>query len=362
MALPPQRDLAEARLVIQAWMQARRPDAEDLRISDIASPGMTGFSNETLIFEASWRQAGRPMSEGVVLRVQPTGFRIFLENDFEAQYRLLAELGGRGAPVPAVREYESDPSVLGAPFFLMKKAPGLAPGDTPPYNAEGFIYDMEPAQRRQLWLSAMEAFARIHQESVIGGFDYLARPARGDSGFDQVLNYWRESFTWAAEGRPQPVAEAAWEWLGSHLPVTRPTGLSWGDARLANMLFDGPRCSAVLDWEMASLGGPEMDLGWWLFLDRWSADAWGVKRLEGLGTRQETIDLWTERTGLVPGDLEFYEIFAGVRFAVIMIRMARMLEEWDFLSAAPDLETNNGATQVLATMLDLPSPGESWRL
>lgn len=362
MALPPQRDLAEARQRIQSWLRLRRPEAEDLEISDIASPGMTGFSNETLIFEASWRQGGRSRSEGLVIRVQPTGFRIFLENDFEDQYRLLSDLGRRGAPVPTVYEYEPDTAVLGARFFVMRRAPGQAPGDTPPYNAEGFIYDMEPAGRRELWLSAMEAFTRIHQESVIGGFEYLARPARGGSGLDQILQYWRESFTWAAEGRPQPVAEAAWEWLEAHLPASRPTGLSWGDARLANMLFDGTSCSAVLDWEMASLGGPEMDLGWWLFLDRWSAEAWGIERLDGLGTRQETIDFWSERTGLVPQDLEFYELFAGVRFAVIMIRMARMLEEWDFLSAAPDMETNNGATQVLARMLDLPSPGEPWRL
>lgn len=362
MPVPVQRDLGEARGVIQAWLSGRRPDAEDVQVSEIVAPGMTGFSNETLIFDASWRQEGRGMSEGLVVRVRPTGFRIFLDNDFEAQYRILADLGARGAPVPPVYEYEADAGVLGAPFFVMRRQPGQAPGDTPPYNAEGFIYEMTPARRRELWLSAMEAFTRVHQESVIGGFDYLAKPGRGETGFDQVLDYWRESHAWAAEGRAQPVADAAWEWLEAHLPDHRPTGLSWGDARLANMLFDGTRCSAVLDWEMATLGGPEMDLGWWLFLDRWSAEAWGIERLEGLGTRQETIDLWSERTGLVPRNLDFYEVFAGVRFAVIMVRMARMMEEWDFLSAAPDLATNNGATQVLARMLGLPSPGEPWRL
>ena len=362
MALPAQRDLEEGRRVIRDWLGRRRPDIADLVISEIASPGLTGFSNETLIFGASWTEAGRSASEEFVIRVQPTGFRIFLENDFEQQYELVSELGRRGARVPVVYEFEPDPAVLGAPFFLMGRSPGQAPGDTPPYNAEGFIFDMKPAQRRQLWLSAMEAFTRVHQESVAGGFDYLAKAERGATGFDQSLDYWRASFTWAAEGRPQPVAEPAWEWLEANLPQSRPTALSWGDARLANMLFDGTRCTAVLDWEMASLGGPEMDLGWWLFLDQWSAEAWGIERLDGLGTRQETIDLWSERTGLVPANLEFYEIFAGVRFAVIMIRMARMLEQWDFLSAAPDLETNNGATQVLARMLDLPSPGEPWRL
>jgi aminoglycoside phosphotransferase (APT) family kinase protein len=273
---------------------------------------------------------------------------------------VLSELGERSAPVPKVYEYESDPELLGAAFFLMRREAGQAPGDTPPYNAEGFIFDMEPGQRRALWLSAMDAFTAIHVQSVAGGFDYLADPDRGATGLDQIIRYWEESFRWASGGRPQPVADSAWDWLMANLPEHRPTALSWGDARMANMLFQGTKCTAVLDWEMVSLGGPEMDLGWWLFLDRWSADGWSINRLDGLGSRQETIDLWTERTGLPARDVEFYEIFAGIRFAVIMMRMARILGEWGFLSTAPDLETNNGATQVLAAMLELPPPGQPW--
>ena len=362
MALPPQRDLASARVVIGQWLSEQRPEAEDLQISEISSPGLTGFSNETLIFEASWREKGQAGHEPLVIRVQPTGFRIFLENRFEKQYRVLSDLGARGAPVPKMYGFESDPEVLGAPFFLMRREPGQAPGDVPPYNGEGFIFDMAPSERRELWLSAMEAFTRIHGESNAGGFDYLAQPERGASGLDQLLNYWEESFVWAAEGRPQPVAEAAWEWMSAHTPQARPTSLSWGDARVANMLFEGTRCTSVLDWEMVSLGGPELDLGWWLFLDRFSAEGFGLERLDGLGTRQETIDLWSERTGLVPADLEFYEIFSGFRFAVIMMRMARMFREWELAAPDSDMETNNGATQVLARILDVPPPGELWNL
>jgi len=362
VALPAQRDLAEARRVIRDWLSGRRPEADGLELSDITSPGLTGFSNETLIFQASWRQDGQPRSEDLVIRVQPTGFRIFLENQFHLQYRTLCDLGARGAPVPRVYDFESDPEVLGAPFFLMRREVGQAPGDVPPYNAEGFIFDMAPGERRALWLSAMDAFTRIHAESRAGGFEYLAQPERGATGLDQILNYWEESFGWACEGRPQPVAKAAWEWMSAHIPEQRPTSLSWGDARIANMLFDGTTCTSVLDWEMVSLGGPEMDLGWWLFLDRWSAESFDLTRLDGLGTREETIELWSERTGLVPADLEFYEVFAGFRFSVIMMRMARLLKEWDFLDAAADTETNNGATQVLARILGLPPPGEPWHL
>jgi len=359
MPIPVPRDLEQARRAIQAWLAERRPKAGSLAVSELSSPGMTGFSNETLIFDVSWTEGGRPCSESLVIRVRPTGHRIFLEDDFELQYQVMAELGSRQAPVPAVHEFETDPSVLGAPFFVMSKVAGEAPGDVPSYNAEGFIFDLDPAERHRLWVSAMEALTRIHRESAAGGFEFLAKSGRGSTGLDQQIHYYEESLAWAAEGRTQPVAEAAWEWLSGHLPAERPTALSWGDARLANMLFEGAECRAVLDWEMLSLGGPQMDLGWWLFLDRFSSEGMSLARLDGLGTREETIALWTERTGLAAGDVEFYEVFAGLRFAVIMIRMARMFEAWD-VPAPPDMETNNGATQVLARMLDLEPPGQAW--
>jgi len=359
MPIPVPRDLEQARLAIQTWLGDQRPEAASLSVSELSSPGMTGFSNETLMFDVSWSQDGRPRSESLVIRVKPTGHRIFLEDDFDLQYQVMSELGRRGAPVPPVHWYEPDASVLGAPFFVMAKMAGEAPGDVPSYNAEGFIFDMRPAERHRLWVSAMEALVRIHRESMTGGFEFLAKPERGSTGLDQQMHYYEESLGWAAAGRPQPVAEAAWDWLIGHLPAERPTALSWGDARMANMLFEGSQCRAVLDWEMLSLGGPRMDLGWWLFLDRFSSEGMSLDRLDGLGTRDETIAFWSEGTGLAAEDLEFYEIFAGLRFAVIMIRMARMFEAWD-VPAPGDMETNNGATQVLARLLDLEPPGDPW--
>ncbi|HVA44627.1 MAG TPA: phosphotransferase family protein [Acidimicrobiales bacterium] len=355
MPIPAQRDLEVARQAIRSWLTARRPDASGLAISELSAPGATGFSNETLLFDATWTEGGSRRSEALVLRVKPTGYRVFLEDDFELQHRVLRELGSRGVRVPRVRELELDPTVLGAPFFLMDRVTGQAPGDSPPYNAEGFLKDMEPPERHQLWLSAMDAFTEVHRESLKGGFEFLAKPHRGATGLEQQLNYYEESLAWGSAGRSQPVAEAAWDWLSSHVPAKKPTALSWGDARIANMLFEGPECRAVLDWEMLSLGGPEMDLGWWLFLDRFSSEGNGLARLDGLGSRQETIDLWQERTGLVAGDVEFYEVFAGLRFAVVMMRLAQMFRQWE-LPVDPDMETNNPVTQLLAGLLGMAPP------
>ncbi|HET6810228.1 MAG TPA: phosphotransferase family protein [Acidimicrobiales bacterium] len=356
MPIPEQRDLEVARKSIQDWLGGRRPGAQGLTVSELVGPGATGFSNETLLFDVTWREDGHDRRESLVLRVKPTGYRVFMEDDFELQYRVLEELGTQGVRVPPVREFESDPAVLGAPFFLMQRVEGQVPGDAPPYNAEGFVKDMPPADRRRLWESAMDALIEVHRAGLDGGFAYLAKPHRGPTGFDQQLRYYEEALAWAAQGRPQPVAEAAWEWLSGHLPEERPTALSWGDARIANMIFDGCTCRAVLDWEMVSLGGPEMDLGWWLFLDRFSAEGNGLVRLEGLGTREETVARWEEGTGLRARNLEFYEIFAGLRFAVVMMRLAQMFKQWE-LPVPEDMETNNAVTHLLAELLDMEPPG-----
>jgi len=295
VAIPGTRDLEVARKSLTEWFRARWPDAT---LGPIEAPGATGFSNETLLFDATWTEDGRPQAKGLVVRVEPTSYRVFLEADFANQYRVIDGLAGRVKVAP-VLGFEADLGVLGAPFFVMERVEGRAPGDAPSFNQEGFLVDLEPAQREQLWLNAIDQFAAIHRVDWRElGFGFLDKPARGATGFDQQMRYWEESFTWAAEGRPQPVAEAAWEWMSSHLPATRPTELSWGDARIGNMLFHDLECRAVLDWEMVSLGGRQMDLGWWLFLDRFHADGYGVPRLAGLGSREDTITEWRSRTGL----------------------------------------------------------------
>ncbi len=352
------RDLDVARRTITAWLAAQRPEWRDLVVGELQMPGGTGFSNETLIFDASWTEDGHARSAGLVLRVEPTSYRVFLEADFDNQFRVIRALGEAGkVKVAPVIGFEPDPAVLGSPFFVMTKVPGVAPADAPPYNQEGFLVDMSPDQRERLWLSAVDQLTAIHRVDYRElGLDFLAKPARGKTGMEQQLAYYDEAFVWAAEGRAQPVAESAWAWLQTHVPSERPTELSWGDARIGNMLFHEGECRAVLDWEMVSLGGREMDLGWWLFLDRFHTEGYGLPRLPGMGGREDTIIEWERHTGLRATNLDFYEVFAGFRFAVVMIRLARMAMEWG-MPVPEDMETNNPVTQVLARMLEIAPPG-----
>jgi aminoglycoside phosphotransferase (APT) family kinase protein len=93
---------------------------------------------------------------------------------------------------------------------------------------------------------------------------------------------------------------------------------------LPNILFACGRPSALLDWETASLGGAETDLGWWLFYDRMITEAEGVARLSGIGDAARTVALWETCSGRKALDLEWHVVFAGYRFTLISER-ARML-------------------------------------
>jgi aminoglycoside phosphotransferase (APT) family kinase protein len=132
--------------------------------------------------------------------------------------------------------------------------------------------------------------------------------------------------------------------------------LSWGDSRIGNIIWDDFQAAAVLDWEMASLAQPEMDLGWFLYFDSQFTDPLGVPRPGGFPSHEETIERYSESMGRRMQDLFFYEIFAGFRFAVVMLRLSDLLLETNVLPAEADMRSNNIATQFLATLLDLEPP------
>lgn len=362
LAIPLKRDPEVVAKSIRNWLASRLPRSAGPTCSDFVVPEGTGFSNETFVFDARWEEDGRESEESLVVRIRPTGYKVFLEDNFPLQYRTLEVLGQEtDVPVPRVRWYEEDDSVLGAPFWVMDKVDGRAPTDNPPYHLAGWVADAAPQERRRLWDGAMTALARVHTVPA-GKFGFLARPDRGDTGLDQQLRYWGTALEWAADGRPQPVAEAAWEWLNANVPAQRPTALSWGDSRMGNMLF-GPdrKVRAVVDWEMVSLGGPLMDLGWYLFFDDTYAiyeGKRGVARLAGLGDREETISAWKERTGHPVDDLHWYEVFAGLRYATVMMRLSQLRTELDGQTAQlHERETNNGVTHTLARLMGLDPPG-----
>src|SRR5260370_5172830 len=200
MPIPEQRDLEAARGILAAWLAKQLPDADDVQVGAISGPASTGFSNETLLFDASWQRGGNRVTEPLVLRVKPTQHTVFLESDFEQQYLVLRTLGERtNVPVPRVRWYEADESHLGAPFFVMAKIEGRVPADSPPYTVEGWLLDEStPAQRRTLVESGLDALPSVHAVDWHAlDLDALSKPQYGAPGSEQQLRYSERPFEWA---------------------------------------------------------------------------------------------------------------------------------------------------------------------
>src|SRR5690349_6652936 len=113
MPVPDQRDPEVTHRVLTGWLEQRLPGA---RITHLQTPQTSGFSNETLIFDAEHDGT----TEARVARVAPHHYQVFPDPRFEEQYRLMKILDERtDIPVPPIRWYEPDPGPLGAPFFVM---------------------------------------------------------------------------------------------------------------------------------------------------------------------------------------------------------------------------------------------------
>ncbi len=333
--------------------------ARDLTVSDVAAPGTTGFSNDTLMFTLSYEQDGTAHRDPLVVRIKPTGFQVFPEYDLGRQFRVQQRLADTDVPVARMYWEEDGAEVLGAPFYVMERVDGRIPTDNPPYHSGGWMTEIPPAERTSIWWSGLDVLASIHRLDWRGlGFETRAMSERGPTPIAQQLDYYADYLSWAARGKPQPTCEPALAWLREHQPEDEPVGLCWGDARIGNMIFREGRCVAVLDWEMVTLGNPVQDLSWWLFLDRHHSQGIGVERLPGFPSREETVARWQEKTGLPVEHLHYYEIFAGFRFGVIMSRLAQQMVEYGVLPADSTFETDNTVTRLLADLLGLPAPGE----
>jgi len=350
-ALSKRQDMEDIRRVLQRWLSKRW--GKDVVISDIVRPE-AGTSNETLLFRAHRTEGGREHASDLVLRIHPSAYQLYKEPAFAAQYQLLCALhASRTVRVPAPVMYEEDMRWVGQPFFVMQRLAGRTPGTRPPYNASGWLADASIQQRERLWRNAMEQLCCIHRVPAASAA-FLNKPRLGATGFEQERRYWRESVAWAAAGRSVPILEDTLEWLDEHAPPNPASGLAWGDARIGNMIFDGFDVAGVIDWEQASLGGPLQDLGWWLFFDVLHSTAIGLRRLPGLGTREETLALWQSRTGLKAGGVEWYEIFAGLKLGAILIRKLRIEG-----NPRPGFNSNNNLfTRHLAALRGLAPPAD----
>ena len=352
MPIAAQRDPDQIRTALAAWLSVRLD--HQVTVSTLSRPVATGYSNDTLLFDATWMTAGQTYVEAMVARIEPDGWAIFPDVDVGRQYDVMAAVAANcDAPLPALIGREDDPAVMGAPFFVMEKVSGAVPGDSPPYHMAGWVTEISSAERERMWWSAVEAMAEIHTiEPWSAQLGFLDVEADGAPGLDQRLTYYRRYLEWALDGGEHPVARAGLDWLATHQPDHEDVGLLWGDARIGNMIFSEGECRAVLDWEMATLADPQADLAWFLFLDRHHSAGIGVARLDGFGDPNDTVRRWEQLTGRTADQLPYYEVFAATRFSVIMVQVARMNIAYGVLPADSDLAVNNPCAGMLAELLE----------
>jgi len=351
-AMPSQShyDPDELRARLERWFATRLTGADNLVLGEITAPGLTGFSSETMLVDASWTERGKAAAARWVIRSKPTEHPVFPEYDLYAQFRcmqIVAEVSD--VPVPRVRWWEPDASIIGEPFYVMDRVDGEAPSDNPPYTVMGFLAEASPAEQRALYDAEIAILARLHAiDWKKAGLDFLDRNRFGPPGFAQQLAYYRDFLAWASCGRPQPTVEAAFEYLENNAPAGRDAVvLNWGDARPSNIMVRGMKPVAVLDWEMATLGPPECDVAWFVYLNRFLSDGVGAPPLPGFPDEDETRRIYEAFGGRALGDLHYYQVWAGLRFSVIFIRIIQRMEKQGVLVPGWS-EQNNICTQFLA--------------
>ncbi len=346
----------EARLL--GWLAKRMPEARDLRVSDLRKPG-AGMSSDTHLFSIHWR--GDPLDAtedestpsraatrtptrtrgeqrlDAVLRCAPRADGPFPEYDLSMQFGIMRQLRARtDVPVPEVLWQEEDPSWLGVPFLTMKAVVGEPPLDWPSYHASGFYAGLSESGRRKLWSATIDALAKLHRADWRAtGLDFVPGGRPGDDPERHVLQYWRRYLDEWIKDDPRevvPVYDEVLDWLEKHRPACPRPGLVWGDAKLGNVLYrvgtedaETVEVAAVIDWEIAMIGDPQVDLASLRISDLRAQQSAG-RCLPGTPTETELIALYERACGEKLRDFRYALLYSAFWRGAVTIKVMRRMK------------------------------------
>jgi len=272
-----------------------------------------GMANETLLLELG------PGHPGVAVRLAPLE-PTFPGYDLAPQALVQNTVAAAGVPAPAPAVVVDDAQWIGAPFLVMPRVSGDVPGPAPLFDP--YVRDAGPVVQRLLHDELLEVVAAIH------AVDWKAQELDAwlpGTTVRQALARWEAYVAWAGEGDPLPALSRALDWCAVHLPAEhgRPV-LLWGDVRLGNLvLAPDHRVRAVLDWDLASIGPPEMDLGWHFGLEFMMEALFG-DRPPGFPPAAEAVARFERHSGRPVHDLAWHEVFALVRALAVNDRHQRI--------------------------------------
>jgi aminoglycoside phosphotransferase (APT) family kinase protein len=272
-----------------------------------------GYSNLTYLLRIGGRE--------VVLRRPPFGVGKSSAHDMGREYRTLAGVARVYPLVPRPLVYCADETVLGAPFYLMERVPGLILRTRPPAGL-----DLPPPTMRRLAEVTIDNLAAIHAlDYQAAGLGDLGHPA-GYAG--RQVQGWTARYARARTDDIPDIEQAA-TWLAEHIPPDADAGaaLLHNDYKYDNLVLDPadlPRIRAVLDWEMATIGDPLMDLGttlgYWVQADdapELQAMRFGPTTLPGNLTRAELVQRYAQASGRDVTGIGFYYVYGLFKIAVI---------------------------------------------
>jgi aminoglycoside phosphotransferase (APT) family kinase protein len=255
-----------------------------------------------------------------VLRRPPLGPVAPTAHDMGREHRVLSALWPVFPPAPRPYLLCDDPGVIGAPFYVMERRRGLVVRTAVPPEI-----GPDPGLRRRVSEAVVDTLAALHAvDWERAGLAGLGRPA----GFvERQVRGWAERYE-RARTRDIPVIRDLARWLADRIPPAPPPTLLHNDFKLDNLMLDRAdpgRVVAVLDWEMATVGDPLVDVG--LLLCYWADAADPPARRSsvsqvtaepGFLTRAELLARYAAATGRDVSRIAFYETFALYKVAVVV--------------------------------------------
>ena len=262
----------------------------------------------------------------VVLRRPPLGHVLPTAHDMSREFRVMSALGGTAVPVPAMRHFCEDASVLGQPFYVMDLVEGhIVRSDFPAGYAD------TDADKQQVCERLVDVLGTLHQvDPVSVGLGEFGRP---DGYMARQVARWSKQWDASRIEGLTALDDFATD-LAAQLPTTQRNTVVHGDYRLDNTVLDPVdvgRIVAVLDWEMSTLGDPLADLGvllvYWNQASDTGARSGGlvvpsVTALPGMLTRDEVAERYAKASGLDLEPLPWYVAFGFFKLAVVCAGIA----------------------------------------
>jgi len=289
---------------------------KEQRIVLNGTPQVTQYSGGA----SNWTYRIRYDNRDLILRRPPAGTKAKSAHDMNREYKVQKALKPLYPLVPDMVALCTDESVIGCDFYVMDRIEGVIPRADLPEDL-----NFTPKKVNQLCMNTIDALIALHQVPYQG--TDLEDLGKGDGYCRRQVEGWIKRYE-KAKTPDVPSFEAIRTWLLNHIPQDVKTCVIHNDWRFDNVILDPEdptRLIGVLDWEMATLGDPLMDLGcalaYWIQEDD-SVLLKSTRRqpthLKGMFNRKEVVKYYLQKTGLQTDNWNFYEVFGLFRLAAIV--------------------------------------------